>query len=627
MSDFRMCRDFAGRGEKLLIERMFRVLKDLASSTNPNYRKGGLIGLAAMAIGLGVESKNYVHDLMEPILRTLCDHDSRVRYYGSEACYNVVKILREECLILFCELFDALSQITADPEPTVRKGAETLDRLVKDIVSESESFKLESFIPLLRERMYTLDPFARQFIVSWVQFLQDVPHFNVVKYLPELLDGLLRILEDSNPEIRTMCSNVLQDFLNEIRDTSRIDFSALVNILLVRTHASEEAVQYTALSWLKEFVNLAGSGSLLLHSAALLSAILPRLADSPSTSRDDGVPDVPSSPALSINIREVARTLNYSLMQLLTMDDQDLLDIIGAETDQGPTGSSRQSQVFDFTSIIEVLKNELNKTSTTSVKLAVLSWFQHLLSKVPGKVIPRVEEDILPVLVDCLKDSCDKVVLNVYEVLALIFANTSDPQGVGGGGGGGINPPISRNSSLLGENSISEKFFRQSIHLIIQLFAQDLAFLERRGSFIVTNLCIRMNSEDVFRSLSEILRNHEDIFFAQKMVQTLNLILLTSTELHELRSLLRDLRTDESCSLFCCLYRTWCHSPVATVSLCLLTKNYKHASRLVVLMGDLEVTVQFLVEIDQLVQLVESPIFACEGKFSRNFSANFVITF
>ena len=35
-------------------------------------------------------------------------------------------------------------------------------------MSESSSFDLVAFIPLLRERIYTQNQFARQFIVSWV---------------------------------------------------------------------------------------------------------------------------------------------------------------------------------------------------------------------------------------------------------------------------------------------------------------------------------------------------------------------------------------------------------------------------------------------------------------------------
>ena len=40
----------------------------------------------------------------------------------------------------------------------------------------------------------------------------------------------------------------------------------------------------------------------------------------------------------------------------------------------------------------------------------------------------------------------------------------------------------------------------------------------------------------------------------------------------------------ESCLLFCCLYRAWCHNPVATVALCFLTQNYKQAWKLLMVL-------------------------------------------
>jgi len=55
--------------------------------------------------------------------------------------------------------------------------------------------------------------------------------------------------------------------------------------------------------------------------------------------------------------------------------------------------------------------------------------------------------------------------------------------------------------------------------------------------------------------------------------------------------------------------RSWCHSPTAVFSLCLLAQVYEHASSLVFKFAEIEVTVPFLMEIDKLVQLLESPIF------------------
>lgn len=49
----------------------------------------------------------------------------------------------------------------------------------------------------------------------------------------------------------------------------------------------------------------------------------------------------------------------------------------------------------------------------------------------------------------------------------------------------------------------------------------------------------------------------------------------------ELCQLLTPLPPQESQNLFCCLYRSWCHNPVTTVSLCFLTQNYRHAYDLI----------------------------------------------
>ena len=51
--------------------------------------------------------------------------------------YNIAKVAKGEVLIYFNDVFDALCKLAADTELSVKNGAELLDRLVKDIVSES----------------------------------------------------------------------------------------------------------------------------------------------------------------------------------------------------------------------------------------------------------------------------------------------------------------------------------------------------------------------------------------------------------------------------------------------------------------------------------------------------------
>lgn len=66
-------------------------------------------------------------------------------------------------------------QLSADPDINVKNGAQLLDRLIKDILTESEHFDIEHFIPLLEERVYVINPYCRQFLIAWVMVLDSVP--------------------------------------------------------------------------------------------------------------------------------------------------------------------------------------------------------------------------------------------------------------------------------------------------------------------------------------------------------------------------------------------------------------------------------------------------------------------
>lgn len=94
-------------------------------------RKGGLIGLAAMAIGMGKDSKDYVPELVKPVLSCMNDSDSRVRFYACESLYNVTKVARDDVLPNFNDLFVAMAKVVTDLDQSVRTAAELLDRLLK----------------------------------------------------------------------------------------------------------------------------------------------------------------------------------------------------------------------------------------------------------------------------------------------------------------------------------------------------------------------------------------------------------------------------------------------------------------------------------------------------------------
>ncbi|CAL1687419.1 unnamed protein product [Lasius platythorax] len=578
----KMVKEFAAHNNTVQIKRLLKVLgQDFATSQNSHTRKGGLIGLAAIAVGLGKDTGQYIEDLIHPILACFCDADLRVRYYACESLYNVVKVARGAVLPQFTDIFAALSKLACDSEQSIKNATELLDRLMKDIVTESGLFDLVGFMPLLRERIYTKNPFGRQFVISWVSVLDAVPNMDFIIFLPEILDGLFKILEDPTPEIKKVTDTVLGEFLRSIKaNPARMDFPAMINILITHAQSNDELLQLTAITWIKEFVNL--SGPLMLpYMSGILVAVLPCLAYDGDTRK---------------NTKETSMQVNANLMKLIIMENTEITskkekDNIRSTKEKNDTMQNCSlAESLDLPSVVEVLTKHLLYLSVQT-KVAVLKWIHHLFINIPHKMFNHIE-DLFPILMKSLSDSSDEVVQQTLVVMAEIISSKS-PEAV-------TTDP---------DTKVQNKYFTKFIVNLLRLFSTDRHLLEERGAFIIRELCVLLSAEDIYKTLAKILLEEQNLSFACTMIQTLNVILLTSSELFDLRNKLRHLDSSDSCALFECLYVSWCHNPVATVALCLLSQHYRHACNIIRSFENIEVTVEFLTEIDKLVQLIESPIF------------------
>ncbi|XP_062552175.1 protein VAC14 homolog [Armigeres subalbatus] len=553
----KMVADFNAKKSYAQIRRIIEVLsKDFVTSNDSNKKKGGLIALAAASIALGKDTERFIEEIVNPILNCLMDTDTRVRYFASESLYNVVKVSRGSIIPLFPSLFTSLSRLVTDPDQSVKNGSELLDRLLKDIVIESShSFDLDSFIPLVRERIMAKNSFARQFIISWISVLNAVPEINMVVYLPEILLGLFQMLEDNMPEIQRMCESLLTQFLKTIKsDPTAVDIPQMMNVLIVQAQSSNALIQFTAISWIKEFVQLA-KGNIIRFSSGIFTAVLPCLAFESESKK---------------HIKDCATAVNIHLLELVS-------------------GEEKQQHLknLDLDSVMEVLRQYLIHSSVPT-KIAVLKWVHHLFTEVHDEMSSHAN-NLFPVLLrDCLSDSSDEVVLQAIVVLAEIV-----------------------NSATAKGSDFDQLQYKHFLMELLSLFSENRMFLENRGTLIIRQLCRLLNAEYIYRTFAEILQEERsNLKFASTMVRTLNMILLTTSDLFELRNTLRDIKSEKSASLFECLYKCWSHCAVSTLSLCLLAQCYQHVSEIVVLFADMEITVEFLVEIDKLVQLIESPIFA-----------------
>ncbi|KAK5653549.1 hypothetical protein OQA88_8808 [Cercophora sp. LCS_1] len=659
----------------------------------PHARNGGLIGLAAAAIALGPELAKYLVVIVPPVLACFTDQDARVRYYACEAMYNIAKVAKGEILIYFNHIFDALCKLGADSELSVKNGAELLDRLIKDIVSESAAtyvsvlehppgyddkdgndehvelptaFSLKRFIPLLKDRIYALNPFTRTFLVGWIGLLDSIPDLELVTYLPEFLAGLLRFLSDPNRDVHSATQNCLDKFISEIRRIARIkkgiaeskkskegkrkrvdsvdsgsvhlapdegdevssetvaddddasseddwvpgqdvqiNYKAILEILTATLESPlEEDGLLESLRWIVEFLDICPE-EVLPFTPKILAHLLPAMAS--------GVE----------SIRQAATRVNTSLMnyvislsdeaELGTMQLPSRIPVPGpgaAEKQDGPAStraSLSSSRELELRSPTPAQGRPLARTPTPALsgpqpqadldyaaavnsltllflndheatRVAALTWLIMLHRKAPRKVL-AFNDGTFPALLKTLSDPAEAVVTKDLQLLSQISRNSEDD------------------------------YFSNFMVNLLQLFSTDRKLLETRGNLIIRQLCTSLSPERIYRTLADCIEKEEDVEFASIMVQNLNNNLITAPELTELRKRLRNLETKDGQTFFVALFRSWCYNAVATFSLCLLAQAYEQAYNLLQIFAELEMTVNILIQIDKLVQLLESPVF------------------
>jgi vacuole morphology and inheritance protein 14 len=567
-----------------MIQNVIEVLsKDFCTSMNSNYRKGGLVGLAAVGIGLMQNCRQFLPILLPPVLHCFDDPESRVRYYACESLYNIAKVSRQGILQYFNQTFEGLTKVIADVDLDVKNAALLLDRLVKDIVTEADSFQVDQFLPLLQKYIQRTNPYIRQLIVGWITLLDSVPDISMLDYLPDFLDGLYSMLSDSNREIRQAADSALSEFLKELTSSTVTEFGPIISILVFQCQSKEPLNRLTAITWLAELIHhpYSGGDALLPYHSDILGAIMSCISDG------------------EIEIRMVAERTNDDLLNLVKIT----------------------SSPFELRSLLETLINELLNKEDVSTKMAALGWINMLMEKRKSDMNSFIEE-LLPVLIRTLSDPSDAVVLLNLQVLSRISLAQRDEMG--------------------NADESEEEQFTLVLNAILSLFSKDRQLLETRGSLIIRKLCVLLNAKSVYIRLAKALMKYEKqnghpadvttLEFVSTMVQTLNLILLTASELHDLRSILsncfqrlhlsdveqqpkswtrqRKESAEDSIKVFVILFRCWSNNPVATFSLCLLAQAYSLSFSLVKRFSQMEdVSVGFLMQIDKLVYLLESPIF------------------
>ncbi|QPG77374.1 hypothetical protein FOA43_004787 [Brettanomyces nanus] len=618
----RVVKDCISNGEES--EKIQLIIKELRNDYayavhQPNARYGGLIGLAAVAIALGQnEVPQYLEGIMHPVLACFGDQDPMVRYFACEALYNIAKVSKGEILIYFNEIFDVLCKLVADPEMSVKNAADILDRLIKDIVSEKAAtyvsvlaipveappaatlidprtgktlqvyqpqlptaFSLSKFIPLLKERMYATNPYTRMFLVSWLRLLDSIPDLEMISYLSSFFDPLLSYLSSSLEDVRVVTENFLKLLLHEIKGIYEVKQA----VKQKEEELKKDKLSKGILKDSDEETHSADEDDGLYIPGQDVVVDYPKIIDILINNLDSTEESIqlmvlqwlrsllelsPSSfiifmPKLLSVLLTIISHSNYQLQTMAVDLNAKLMEL--ASTDE---------HEINYTLIVNQLTLQfLNEKEST--RLAALDWLIMLHDKDPPTFLEH-SDNIFVMLLKALNDSSNNVIDKDLELLSKI-SNQSD-----------------------------DKYFQSFMVDLVNLFKKDRKLLDTRADFIVRTICKSLDSERVYKSISRVLSEDEsNLSFVSIVIQILNNNLIIAPELQKLR---RKLINGESKELFEDLFTCWSLNSPSLLCLTLLTSKYKLSWQIVSQMANYDISLSILIQLDLLIQLLESPVFA-----------------
>jgi vacuole morphology and inheritance protein 14 len=546
----------ATAGSETARERILKMIgslnKDFVENVNPNHRKGGLIGLAAVALALKDRTAEYLDFILPSILMLLADHDYRVRYYACESLYNIVKVARESSLKFLNRMYDGLCLLYSDIDADVRNGAHVLDKVMREVIVASEASKIDidSFLAIFCERLPVKISQIRSLSITWLLLFDSLPSINMTKHLPKFLPGLLHMLNDAHKDIRHQAEATLANFLQKAlmkncwnsEGYGSVWLAEVVNILIGEArsmHSPNEQMivgselegdlrdrslvsnpsRLTAIQWVTDFV-LTGGPKFIEEFPDVIDVSLVSLSDKDTTISGQG------------------QILGRNLLQILKTP---------AETSPGAS--------VDVRRFIEAVEIHL-VASVDAVRACAAEWLVVLIKRWPHEMSVELQNYFISVL-QLLSDDTLEVTATGVEILATIA-------------------------------QIDEKKFGMIFHQLVQLLSKDSKLAQERMDMIILRLIEHLGANQVYAAFCHELEGCEGqaLESAQLIVQSLSKLLLTAKVTEPVREELKSLVTGTSenkqaKTLFKTLFSSFCFDAVAVISLCLVAECFELGSELI----------------------------------------------
>ena len=250
---------------------------DYVRSANEDARKGGVVALAACAIGL--KKANEMEDLSErvneckdlilaSVVHACMDNSQRVRYYATESLFNVIKVIPSLAVEHFFIMFEILRSLWADVDMDVKSGAELLDKKLKEVIIgsiNSGQFQADDCVPLFARFLHMRNKPTKKLTLTWLQeFSEKLIGAPLLEYLHLFLCDIFTLIADPNSSIRQgalmYLNSVLPQMLminedfEDAGSSNKVDFDKILQSLVTTMEHPDPFVRKVAMYWMSRIV-------------------------------------------------------------------------------------------------------------------------------------------------------------------------------------------------------------------------------------------------------------------------------------------------------------------------------------------------------------------------------------
>ena len=630
--------------------RFFRSLSE--SSHLINERKGALLGYYSIVNvikrisdekGLEMCHTKLLDELMKCIIVSLKDNDNKIVLSAAQCMYNIMIFFNPYVLTNFNDFFDGLLTLVTIDDPEIKDIADNFDSSLKGVINYSfqgklpQNFNLLDFFKKIILNISLENPANKCTIVSWISCINQIPGIKLINILYLFLGELFDILQINNQAVIDITNRCLEDFYNEIdNDFIEIPFNIKIKIFEIiiqkceKNRPEEKDVKLKAFKW----------ASLFLLKYKFLFLQNPKKVPPKKKTNNYNID----------NITTNSNTINTGNDNEQDKDKKKENEPESSESEVSVDDDDNKKFPFDlFTKFLKIIFNTLKDGKDIKDKKKVENKNNNITNNNNNQ---NKEDDLYNII-----NNCNLCLLTIIENYNMIIANIKQLEEVL------MEYLFYENNDLLlcvikwiekFFNKFCEEAFSSDFNKFIESFAfiatykdeeifdtgiKTLCNIEkcRKGSInvIILNILNKLKEKDnifaikrakefvnllfkeldvkkVYETFADVLAQIDKSTFVCKIINILNMILLTSNDTEGLRKLLKNVQktTNEDDKLFFKkLFKIWCINPVSCLILCLIAEDFELSFHLLNKFGNIKLNQENYLEYAQLVNVLESKEF------------------